>query len=253
MDMRQSMRWIVGIMAGLVAASGALGSTDNFVTLTFIGDGPTGTGYVTGVGPEVYIGRSNFSISTTDGSYGGLGADIVAQSYGNLPHYSTTGWCIDIHQWIYGNTSYVFYVMDLALAPTIPSGRADDLQRLFYQHEADVADGDTAAAFAASVWEIVNETDTTIPYNIGTGDFRVTPSGGTWDTIANGWLSGLGSGTVDAYALVSTTTQDFAWVLPVTGTGGPTVVPEPLTMASAFLAISGLGLYIRKRTRTMSA
>jgi hypothetical protein len=148
--------------------------------------------------------------------------------------------------------------MDGNVAP-MGDAKARDLGRLFYSHYSDANNGsaDNAAAFAACVWEIVNETSGT--YNISTGSFTVTPSNyagadTTWGNTANSWLDPNSLGTVqarDLWAIVNTSTQDFAIVIP--GSVDGSTVPEPITLLTGFLAVSGFGVYVRRYSKVPPA
>jgi hypothetical protein len=256
----------------LVLAGSATAGSSDYVTLKFTGEGLAMPGLVSYDHRTllVQVGQSDFDVITRPGSYAGLGQTIVDAT---APSHETTGWCIDVYQSIYMNETAKFKVMDLGLAPTLQDpSRADDLERLFSKY-ADLVDTNCeAAAFQAAIWEIVNEPATPIyewvgtgrhkhkvltgyadpVYDVDGGSFKVIPTCGQhWDQLANQWLNNLGDGSVDAFALVNCNVQDFAWILP--GQGGRPPVPEPLTMVSGFLAVSGLGFYVRKRTKVHSA
>jgi len=245
----------------LVPASTVHASSD-FVTLDFTGDSPARLGYAT-IGYRTFltqVGQAVFDVHDEAGSYAGLGKDIVDAS----PDDRTTGYCIDVYQAITAGRTYRFDVVDLVDAPTLGNNslvaerRAKDLERLFAKYADDVVGADTAAAFAAAVWEIVNETNLNTAgnpvYDVRGGAFKVTPaSGGSWDRQANRWLCDLDTTIPDnqsAYALVNCRVQDFAWVMCVPTTGkAPPPVPEPITFLSGLLAVSGLGFYMRKRAK----
>ena len=272
----------VVLAAGLLWAGTARASSE-WINMTYTGDDPTRTGVVNKAGPgqtpyDVYVGQSNFQIDLHSGAplYGtdyngattpslGPASRIVTDSA--AANYTISGYCIDTHHWISKNTHATFSIVSLAEAlkafypddtqATLRGTKAADISRLWKQHIVDSHDtttADGAAAFAASVWEIVNETTGT--YNVSwdstaKGSFYVHPDGGlTWDHTANTWLGNLGSGdAADIMALVPTdlSIQRFAVLVPA-------VVPEPFTMLTAFLAIGSLGVYVRKHTtRTVKA
>jgi len=117
-------------------------------------------------------------------------------------------------------------------------------------------DNDTALAVA--IWEIVMEpTDNTgSDWNLTSGEFKITSASTTMLALANAKLNALklNSHFVD-YSLIST--SPFYALISTSRTGGQDLltaiaikrppVPEPVTMISAFMAMSSLGLYIRKR------
>jgi hypothetical protein len=235
------------------------GST-NYVTLTFTGDSLARLGWVVYGGRLMItqVGQSNFTVGQ---DAQGKGLDIVGASVDG----QTTGYCIDIRQSIQINQQVAFTVMDLIDAPTLADpSRAADLEKLFSLHSGEVADAQSAAAFAACVWEIVNERGT--DFDLRTGTFMMAPvirSDG-WVDTADGWLDGLnnpdaGVGDVTAYALVSARVQDFAWIMAGNSVGDPppgdppNVIPEPITMLSSFLAVSAVGFYARRRRAKVAA
>lgn len=259
---------VVAALVGacLVPASAArANSSGDFVTLDFTGETPARLGYISFDHRTILtqVGQAVFRVHDELGSFGGLGEDIVDNAGSH-----TTGYCIDVYQAITAGRTYQFDVMGLDQAPTLGRNpvlaqeRAEDLEMLFakYGEEADQS-ADNAAAFAAAVWEIVNETKTNshgdLVFDVRGGAFQVTPaSGGRWDRLANQWLCDLDVDVPDdqlAYALVNCRVQDFAWVMCVPIPGGEPPVPEPLTLVSGFLAVSGLGLYMRKRVKVAAA
>jgi hypothetical protein len=81
------------------------------------------------------------------------------------------------------------------------------------------------------------------PSGNSSGGFYITPA--TVETLTgseNGDVSGLGT-----VAFTATTPGDNGWLLNSFDPVGVNVVPEPVTMFSAFMAICGLGGYIRRR------
>ncbi len=151
-----------------------------------------------------------------------------------------SGYCMDSGQFLdTGVNQYEIRPLEDMFAGT---DRSDDLRKLYAAHLGDVVDSTTRAAFDAAVWEIVYEDGGT--YDLTTGDFQMAND--TWTATAQGYLGSLGSTLNDeVYALYDSANQDFSVVIPGTGV----VIPEPFTMATAFLAISSFGMYIRKHTR----
>jgi len=156
----------------------------------------------------------------------------------------------------------VYTTLQLENAPITSSGditmgttRADDIRKLFGlmgNLPINLNTAGMAAAFQAAVWEIIKET-TTGNYYLDTGNWQTT--GLTQMVTANGWLALINADSGNTMfkdttvnVLASSNYQDYAIV-----GGYIPPVPEPLTMASAFFAIAGLGGYIRRRTGRAAA
>jgi len=250
-----------------VASAGSIG-------LTFINDFPTQrctmdpapSPYNTST--QFYVGRSNFQITVDQPDPTDDAAQLLAIATGNGG--SIQGYCIDTSQFIANGDSYVWDVVNMNSdplgAPTLGNNysvaetKVRDLQGLFARHGLTAnPTADEAAAMAAAVWEIVNEKTGTSGgsfYDISGGSFEVNQVTGNWASMSNQWLSDLsmpaGTQTPILYALVDPVVQDFVvGVAAVQTLDQP--VPEPLTMASALLAICGLGAYIRRRTGRSAA
>ena len=167
-----------------------------------------------------------------------------------------TSFCVDV---IDGSTTdWNIYTELSPLSSVFSPTKAKDIGQLFTLaglSPTGAWSSTFAGAIQACVWEIIREDSGT--YNLSGGDWTVTGL----ETFspdnagkASTWLTSLNTddSTVemaDLTVLSNGTYQDFAIVkLP-----GVDPVPEPLTMASAFLAIAGLGGYIRRRTGRAAA
>lgn len=255
------------VVGGTASASSTL--PDSYVTLTYTGDDLARLGYVTYDGRSflAQVGQSDFYVWQAPIASAGLGKQIVQDS---APTNRTTGYCIEVLKSIQLGGTYIFGVEDLSLAPTlVNSARATDLEKLFALYADKVTNKNLAAAFGAAVWEIVDETKVDSAgnpiYDVTGGDFKVRPvfgSSQSWDKTANNWLASLATceEPASAFALVSARAQDFAWILPSTGTmsdpppGQPSpVIPEPLTMISGLLASAAISFYARRRAKAQAA
>lgn len=171
--------------------------------------------------------------------YGQADANNIVKTY-----------CADIHQESFGHYQ-VYQVYDAWDALSLD--RAEDLAKLFEYKRNLVTDNNTAAAFQASVWEIVNETSGTYSLVRGAtdaGNFNMRYHWGSgWLGTADAWLSDLGNYDVpdiELRVLVSPDAQDYAlWVPSTVPTGGH--VPEPLTLIGVFGGVAGIGTYLRRR------
>jgi hypothetical protein len=143
--------------------------------------------------------------------------------------------------------------------------KATDLAKLFtlMPQGANVT-ADTAAAFQAAVWEVVNETDydrvtQSYDYDVTKGSFKIVANSGDgtdWVALANTYLTDMESAkAASVYAIYSASTQNFAFLVPTEGSGVVvnSIVPEPITFITGLLVVSGLGAYIRRRTRVAKA
>jgi hypothetical protein len=185
---------------------------------------------------------------------------------------ATPSFCVDVTD----NSTpawKVYTLVELAEAPDggpMGDARAKDITQLFRlaydptELGADWKtkfDGDTtvdqyAAAVQGAVWEIINETGAN-GYRMGLDTWTANGNAAI-EAQAKEWLDLINTDNTDTSddlpvydnlkVLVSSDFQDFAVVRK---TAEP--VPEPLTMASAFFAIGGLGAYIRRRTGRAAA
>lgn len=175
---------------------------------------------------------------------------FVSGSLGDAQQHLLYGYCIDSGQYVdpLNNNYEIRPLEDIftlkGVDGTTAQNRANDLRRLYGGYLTSVDTTLEMAAFAAATWEVVYEDSGN--YGLGTGDFRLADDGFT--ATATSYLNGLASKPLDnrVYALYDPANQDFAVVIP--GSALPPV-PEPFTMATAFLAIGSFGMYIRKHTR----
>ena len=247
------MKHVIGALAiCMVAATAAQAST--WVQYVSVKPGET----VTIPGKTVWAGVYNLHVVWDGGT--------TAPTSGT----DTDSFCVDVTD-SSTTTWQIYNVVELENAPD-PSGKnmgtakANDIRQLFalaflpaaVWHEASDS---KAAAVQAAVWEIINE-------KAGTAYSLTNTPGETWWTTAgnegtintaNGWLTTINTDNAvdggndlplypDLMVLTNETYQDFTIVRK-----GIPPVPEPLTMASAFFAIGGLGAYIRRRTGRAAA
>ena len=256
------MKHVIGALAiCMVAATAAQAGTDVWVKYSEVKPKQVVTIPTPSGGTQsVYAGDYQLYISETVQTVGTTGPG------GTL----TDSFCVDVFDASI-KTWQQYQVVDLSLAPD-PVGnnmggtKARDIKQLLllaYPDALDEWDTKTAtgvsaaqyaAAVQAAVWEIVNENETGASYSLGGGSWTTTGNSTTL-TFANTLLGSINSDTSDllneyanVWAVTNDKYQDFAVVRI-----GVEPVPEPLTMASAFFAICGLGGYIRRRTGRAAA
>jgi hypothetical protein len=229
----------------LVCAGSALATADyGTIDIKYIGATPGGS--IANINPPSesgYCGQYNLQVLPGSGT-GYTGQWLVAQT---APSYILPSYCIDIHQ--NSDSNFRTYDIDALEHAPVPGGmtaaKADALRRLFT--EATPNSDMQRIAFAAAVWEIVNETSGT--YNVSLANFTVTGNGNYagWDTQANTWLANLGqySPNYGVVALVNATYQDYA--VTVVGDGSFPPIPEPVTLCGLLMGIGGLVRYTRRR------
>ena len=178
--------------------------------------------------------------SVNDMSYGGGAGEFKGTLNGN----SFKTYCLDLYESFYFNTTYTDYHL-AALAPA----KAFDIGRLITQYRGDVDTSLEAAAFQVALWEILYETSAT--YSLTGGAFMETASNNGVRTLAQGWLSNLGSvSNVNVFKLESLGRYDNRqnWVKGHQDFLVTTPVPEPSTNALMVAGLLGIGFVVRRRT-----
>jgi hypothetical protein len=246
---------LIFAIAGLLLAGTASANT---VTAQF-----TGT---YGQGVSVYYTRdigSPVSESTTAGVYKWTQWPGPGQNNSDIPKSFGT-FCIDVEGTIGIGGIYTWNVYEGKAAILANPGsrrppggpingtQYDRLLKLYTQYfKPDTWITQEAAAFGASVWEIVWESPLSgLPatYDVDANLLRVTGNSGV-QTRAQQMLDFVTSGATvtpngELYALVNVTNGQDQMV--AFGFGG-NPVPEPLTLLAFGSAVAGLAGYIRKR------
>jgi hypothetical protein len=139
-------------------------------------------------------------------------------NFTNASGYTTgniQGFCIDIAQAIYSGTTVTFNVDSLANAPVpgpaMGAKKADLVRELWGRDYALIGtDNVKAAAFQIDIWEIINETSSTL--DIRHGNFFVSGVNSATLDQAQTWLNqltGTGPKADNLIALTSATYQDY--------------------------------------------
>jgi hypothetical protein len=166
--------------------------------------------------------------------------------------------CADVHQSVPSTSRWktyeVRYPEDAPIGlsqPAMGTDKADDLSRLFANHDGilETTSSLYAAAFQLCVWEIIYETEqSTYSVAYRAGSFYATNSTDVRN-LANEWLAPINSATgpapdVGLRVLSNNCYQDYAITTEI---GETPYIPEPLTVLGVFLGVGGLAGYVRKR------
>ena len=187
--------------------------------------------------------------------------NVVVDLPDGEPEFQAQAYCIDLKQTSsFSDRPYGLHPLEIAPndggSVYSPMGvfKANAIRELWGEHGTEVVNGTTAAAFQAAIWEIIYENSNLPPvmnaWDLNSGNLSVSDAAVA--AQANAWLASLdGQGELDQtlWALTNFTTdttyQDLVFRLPG---GDRPPVPEPLTVATVAMGLSGLGMYIRRRT-----
>ena len=175
-----------------------------------------------------------------DKTYAGGAGEFEGTLNGN----SFKTYCLDLYESFYFDTTYTDYHI-AALAPA----KAFDMGRLITKYRDGVDTAKESAAFQVALWEILYETSTT--YSLFSGAFMETASNDGIRTLAQGWLSDLGSvSNVNVFKLESLGHYDSRhnWVKGHQDFLVTTPVPEPSTYALMLAGLFGIGFVVRRRS-----
>ena len=253
---------VLAIVVGLTAGA-AVAESVGQVRLKFLNVWPrqAGSTYLNDqYHGTFYAGTYNLKLDPS--VQGGLEGPTLVASAAPF-NYEIGSYCADLVQDAPGQYAYydIYRPQDAPIGGSqggMGPAKAADLRRLFDRHLFKVGPGDhaDAAAFQASVWEIVYE-DANNAYDVSyhnaatRGAFYIEEywGGSGWLDTANAWLADLGTDDPDIglRVLANVDKQDFAVTIPGLGAAP---IPEPLTMLGVFLGVGGLGAYVRRRQKT---
>lgn len=185
------------------------------------------------------FGSEGMNINRSSANYPGwidVSAGALNATYNGA---SFVTYCIDVYQSASIGTLYTDYAPK-AGSLQFSGTQATDLGRLFTSYGSLVDTKIESAAMQLAVWEIVDETRGS--YNVSSGSFSAVLDRGSDAAVvslANSWLSNLGTSNIyNVSALSSATHQDFLVLAPV---------PEPSTYALMLAGLMGVGFVARRR------
>jgi hypothetical protein len=200
----------------------------------------------------VYTGVYNLANDTSRATGQGV---TISNALGTTIH----SFCMDVSQSAPSDSTQ-YQVISLESGPiggtdtAMGATRANEIRELFGRFYSQCFTNTQAAAFQAAIWEIENER-TGNPFDVNAGDLVVGHSNPEIQTVANGWLGSLTGNSLyydnNVRAIGNSCSQDYVFTLTATGQG-QSLVPEPLTITAVMMALGGLGMYVRKRTKTMT-
>ena len=152
-------------------------------------------------------------------------------------------YCLDLYEFFHWNTSYNTYHL-----VEIDPGKAFDMGRLVTKYRAGVNTALESAAFQIALWEITYEN--TGIYSLTAGSFKETAANDGVRTLAQSYLSDLGSVSnvhVAKLASVGYHTPSGTWVPGQQDFLVTTPVPEPSTYLLMVSGLAGIGFMVRRR------
>lgn len=152
-------------------------------------------------------------------------------------------YCLDLYEFFHWNTSYSTYHL-VSLDPA----KAFDMGRLVTKYRAGVDTSLESAAFQIALWEITYEN--TGIYSLTAGSFKETAANDGVRTLAQSYLSNLGSVSnvhVAKLASVGYHSASGRWVPGQQDFLVTTPVPEPSTYAMLIAGLAGIGMFARRR------
>jgi hypothetical protein len=244
----------------MVALSSFAFATTDTMSVEFTGVSPGITTDLSGTfdgvhesyGPgTIYTGVYNLTNDPTHASGQGV---TISNELGTTIH----GFCMDVLQ----NASSNFQQYQVIALDSGPIGsantamgttRANEIRELFGRFYSQSFTNTQAAAFQAAIWEIEYEAAGN-PLNVTSGSVVVAQSDPAVQTVADGWLGSLTGNSAyydnNVCAIGSGTYQDYVFTTStINFSASP--VPEPLTITAVMMALGGLGMYVRKRTKAV--
>jgi len=255
----KKLQLLVAVVSVVALSSFASATTDTMsVEFTNVSPGMatdlSGTfdGVHESYGPgSVYAGVYDLANDPTHATGQGV---TISNALGTTIH----GFCMDVLQSASSNFQQ-YQVITLDSGPVggadtaMGTTRANEIRELFGRFYSQSFTNTQAAAFQAAIWEIEYEAANN-PFDVTSGSVVVAQSDPAVQTVANGWLGSLTGNSAyydnNVHAISNGSYQDFVFTTSTTNLG-VSPVPEPLTVTAVMMALGGLGMYVRKRTKTM--
>ena len=154
-----------------------------------------------------------------------------------------------------GMGDFVAFCVDLAdslnlpetyqMAPTLaPASVMANVDKLFSSAYNSITDSVSAAGFQVALWEIIEDTDpNNAPFDLNSGNFKMTSGEAAVKNAADGFLGGLAGAPTGQYKYTFLESKD--------GQDLVTVAPVPVP-AAGLLLLTGLGGFAALRRRRKS-
>jgi hypothetical protein len=157
---------------------------------------------------------------------------------------SFLAWCLDVQSWLTSPATYSLVTGSAFYTGAVGATKVNALERLATAVLSSVNTKQESGAFQLAVWEIVNESSG--PYNISSGNFKVGAASDGAKGLAQTWLTNLSNGTYSADTMtlgvwkdVNNKTQDLGVFT--------LAVPEPEIYAMMAIGLGLLGWAVRRK------
>jgi len=167
---------------------------------------------------SIYVNGWNGQNVVVSG-YSGLAVefDFTITPTAGPPAYRAAGYCYEFGQYIsQGGPFYNYTITPIVAGDALALRKAGEIVERYAPgqgYTGYVTEGLTInqarTAVQLAVWELKNETLTTTPYNLLTGNFLAITAEASVIAAANRYLGVVGSAFLGSYTAISTANQDF--------------------------------------------